>query len=116
MFREQLGTDDGSAHHTSGHGTQVRVGRADPLAAGDREVEPGRSLLPLAAEVVACHVLVDRSGEERSTITSPASGRVYPLRSLWRLDLPTYEAGDACPLCVRRVPLETPGAGGAAGA
>ena len=43
--------------------------------------------------------MVDRSGG-RPTLTSPTTGRVYPLRALWQLDLPTYEPGAAtCPRC-----------------
>jgi hypothetical protein len=61
-------------------------------------------------------VLVDRSGEDRQTIASPASGRIYPLRSLWRLDLPTHEPGAAtCPACAAGAPLHVPGGSGAAG-
>ena len=55
---------------------------------------------------------------------SPASGRSYPVRSLWVLDVPTYEAGPAtCPACAagparrtglhgrpRRVPTRARGA------
>ena len=56
----------------------------------------------MGGEIVECAVLVDRSGG-RATLTSPTTGRVYPLRSLWQLDLPTYEPGPAtCPLCARR--------------
>ena len=53
----------------------------------------------MGGEIIECVVLVDRSGG-RASLTSPASGRVYPLRSLWQLDLPTYEPGAAtCPRC-----------------
>ncbi len=66
--------------------------------------------------IVECVVLVDRSGG-RATLTSPSTGRTYPLRSLWRLDLPTYEAGPAtCPLCAGGVPVQTPGSSGAGAA
>jgi hypothetical protein len=58
-------------------------------------------------------VLVDRSAR-RATLTSPATGRVYPLRALWRLDLPTYEPGvDACPRCAAGEPAVKPGSSGA---
>ncbi len=67
----------------------------------------------LGGEIVGCHVLVDRSGEARRTITSPRTGRSYPLRSLWRLDLSTYEPGpQTCPLCAAGTPIHAPGSAG----
>jgi orotate phosphoribosyltransferase len=66
----------------------------------------------LGGEVTECVVLVDRSGG-RATLTSPATGRVYPLRALWRLELPTYEPGPgACPRCAAGEPAIKPGSGG----
>ena len=60
-------------------------------------------------EIVACHVLVDRSGG-LAALTSPRTGRSYPLRALWALDLPTWEAGAAtCPLCASDRPIERAG-------
>ena len=57
----------------------------------------------MGGEIVECVVLVDRSGG-RATLTSPTTGRTYPLRSLWPLDLPTYEPGGAtCPRCAAGV-------------
>jgi orotate phosphoribosyltransferase len=66
-------------------------------------------------EVVGCHVLVDRSAGRHAlaAITSPLTGRSYPLSPLWRLDLPTYEAGsDDCPGCRDGIPLYAPGSTG----
>ena len=66
----------------------------------------------LGGEIVGCHVLVDRSGG-MSSLTSPRTGRVYPLAALWILDLPTYEAGPAtCPRCADGTPLHAPGSTG----
>ena len=66
----------------------------------------------MGGEIVECVVLVDRSGG-RTTLTSPSTGRVYPLRSLWQLDLPTYEPGPAtCPRCADGTPLHAPGSTG----
>ena len=66
----------------------------------------------MGGEIVECVVLVDRSGG-RTTLTSPATGRVYPLRSLWQLDLPTYEPGpETCPRCADGTPLHAPGSTG----
>jgi orotate phosphoribosyltransferase len=59
----------------------------------------------LGGEIVACEVLVDRAGA-RATLTSPTSGRRYPLRALWSLDLPAFAAGaPSCPRCVAGQPL-----------
>jgi orotate phosphoribosyltransferase len=67
----------------------------------------------LGGEIVECAVLVDRSGG-RATLTSPTTGRTYPLRSLWQLDLPTYEPGEGtCPRCASGDPLHAPGSTGA---
>ncbi len=64
-------------------------------------------------EIIECAVLVDRSGG-LATLTSPATGRVYPLRALWRLTLPTYEPGAAtCPRCAAGEPAVKPGSSGA---
>jgi hypothetical protein len=65
-------------------------------------------------EIFECVVLVDRSGGMH-TLTSPTSGRRYPLSALWILDLPTYESGtDTCPLCAGGIELYAPGSKGAA--
>jgi orotate phosphoribosyltransferase len=65
-------------------------------------------------EVVECAVLVDRSGG-LATLTSPASGRAYPLRALWTLELATYEPGaGTCPRCAAGEPVHAPGSAGAA--
>lgn len=63
-------------------------------------------------EIVGCEVLVDRSGG-RSTLTSPSTGRVYPLDALWRLELPTWEPGPGtCPRCADGTALHAPGSTG----
>jgi orotate phosphoribosyltransferase len=67
----------------------------------------------LGGDIVECAVLVDRSGG-RAKLTSPTTGRSYPLRSLWQLDLPTFEPGEAtCPRCASGEPLHAPGSTGA---
>ena len=66
----------------------------------------------MGGDIVECVVLVDRSGG-RATLTSPVTGRTYPLRSLWQLDLPTYEPGaESCPRCADGTPLYAPGSTG----
>jgi orotate phosphoribosyltransferase len=68
----------------------------------------------MGGEIVGCHVLADRSGG-LATLTSPVSGRIYALRALWPLELPTYEPGpDTCPACKAGVPLYAPGSTGTA--
>ena len=63
-------------------------------------------------EIIEWVVLVDRSGG-MSTLTSPTSGRRYPLSALWILDLPTYEPGpETCPLCASGLELYAPGSAG----
>jgi orotate phosphoribosyltransferase len=64
----------------------------------------------LGGEIVECAVIVDRSGG-RASLTSPATGRVYPLRSLWRLELPTWDPA-ACPLCAAGSVAVKPGSSG----
>jgi hypothetical protein len=64
-------------------------------------------------EIVECAVLVDRSGG-LSALTSPTTGRRFPLNALWILDLPTYVPGPAtCLRCAAGEPLHAPGSSGA---
>src|SRR6059036_1410504 len=95
--------------HTGGHprrefrrGFHIEPGERVLLV--DDILTTGGSLLAMipaveaaGGEIVECLVLVDRSGG-MSTLTSPVSGRRYPLSALWILDLPTYEPGpQSCP-------------------
>ncbi len=59
------------------------ISTGDTLAAAIAAIES------VGGEIVECVVLVDTTGVGRATITSPATGRVYPLRSLWQHDLET---------------------------
>jgi orotate phosphoribosyltransferase len=121
IFAEEVRSAEGTARREFRRGFRISPGERVLLV--DDILTTGGSLLAMlpaveeaGGEIVACHVLVDRSGDDRQTITSPASGRVYPLRSLWRLDLPTYEPGPAtCPACAAGAPLHAPGSSGAAG-
>ena len=75
-----------------------------------------RAMLPAiessGGELVLAHVLVDRSG---SGVTLEGVTDRHPVEALWALDLPTWEPGSpACPGCAAGLPLETPGASGAA--
>lgn len=117
IFAEEVRTDDGSTRREFRRGFRIEPGERVLLV--DDILTTGGSLLAMlpaveamGGEVVECVVLVDRSGG-RATLTSPASGRTYPLRALWQLDLPTYEPGAAtCPRCADGTPLHTPGSAG----
>ena len=99
-----------------------RIERGERVLIVDDILTTGGSLLAMlpaveaaGGEIVGCHVLVDRSGG-LATLTSPSSGRSYPLRALWRLELPTWEPGEAtCPRCAEGMPLYAPGSTGAVG-
>jgi orotate phosphoribosyltransferase len=120
IFAEEVRTADGMTTRTFRRGFTIEPGERVLLV--DDILTTGGSLLAMipavedqGGEIVECGVLVDRSGDDRQTIESPTTGRVYPLRSLWRLDLPTWEAGpETCPKCAARAPLYAPGSGGAA--
>lgn len=117
IFAEEVRTDDGLTRREFRRGFRIEPGERVLLV--DDILTTGGSLqamLPAVevagGEIVECLVLVDRSGG-RSTLTSPSTGRTYPLRSLWQLDLPTYEPGPAtCPRCADGTPLYAPGSSG----
>ena len=95
------------------------IGEGERVLLVDDILTTGGSLLAMlppvesvAGEVVLAGVLVDRSGGTRE-LTSPGSGRRYPVESLWVLDLPTWEPGADCPGCAAGLPVDTPGATGA---
>jgi orotate phosphoribosyltransferase len=119
IFAEEVRGTDGATHREFRRGFTIEPGERVLLV--DDILTTGGSLLAmipaveaLGGEIVECAVLVDRSGG-RETLTSPTTGRVYPLRSLWQLDLPTYEPGPAtCPRCAAGDPLYAPGSTGAA--
>jgi orotate phosphoribosyltransferase len=118
IFAEEVRADDGTTHREFRRGFRIEPGERVLLV--DDILTTGGSLLAMlpavevmGGEIVECAVLVDRSGRDTNTLTSPVTGRTYPLRSLWRLDLPTYEPGAAtCPLCAAGAPLHTPGSSG----
>lgn len=108
---------NGTTHREFRRGFTIQPGEQVLLV--DDILTTGGSLLAmipaveaLGGEIVECAVLVDRSGG-RATLTSPTTGRVYPLRSLWQLDLPTYEPGPAsCPRCAAGDDVHAPGSTG----
>jgi orotate phosphoribosyltransferase len=117
LFAEEVRAADGATHREFRRGFRIEPGERVLLV--DDILTTGGSLLAMlpavesmGGEIVECVVLVDRSGG-RATLTSPATGRTYPVRSLWQLDLPTYEAGEAtCPRCADGTPVIAPGSTG----
>ena len=117
IFAEEV-RDAGATRREFRRGFRIEPGERVLLV--DDILTTGGSLLAMlpaveafGADIVECVVLVDRSGGGTSTLTSPTTGRSYPLRALWRLDLPTYESGpETCPRCADGTPLHTPGSSG----
>jgi orotate phosphoribosyltransferase len=117
IFAEEVRGDDGTPSRSFRRGFRIEPGERVLLV--DDILTTGGSLLAMlpaveamGGEIVECVVLVDRSGG-RSTLTSPVTGRTYALRSLWQLDLPTFEPGPAtCPRCADGTPLHAPGSSG----
>jgi orotate phosphoribosyltransferase len=118
IFAEEIHDADGTIRREFRRGFTILPGERVFLV--DDILTTGGSLLAmipaveaLGGEIVECAVLVDRSGG-RASLTSPTTGRSYPLRALWQLDLPTYEPGPAtCPGCAADIPLHAPGSTGA---
>lgn len=118
IFAEEVRPDDGVVRREFRRGFSIEPGERVILV--DDILTTGGSLLAMipavesaGGQIVDCHVLVDRSGG-MTTLTSPTSGRVYPLSALWVLDLPTFEPGPAnCPRCAAGDPIDVPGSGGA---
>lgn len=117
IFAEEVDDASGGTRREFRRGFSILPGERVLLV--DDILTTGGSLLAmipaveaLGGDIVECLVLVDRSGG-RETLTSPTSGRTYPLRALWQLDLPTYEPGAAtCPRCAADDPLHIPGSSG----
>jgi len=117
IFAEEVRADDGMLRREFRRGFAIEPG--ERLLVVDDILTTGGSLQAMipaveaaGGEILECLVLVDRSGG-RAALASPSSGRSYPLRSLWQLDLPTWEPGAAtCPLCADGVPLQKPGSSG----
>ncbi len=121
IFAEEVKAADGTARREFRRGFSIGPGERVLLV--DDILTTGGSLLAmipaveeLGGEIVGCNVMADRSGG-LATLTSPVSGRIYPLNALWRLELPVFEPGpDSCPACKAGIPLHAPGSAGVAGA
>jgi orotate phosphoribosyltransferase len=119
IFAEEVKGEDGVARREFRRGFSIAAGERVLLV--DDILTTGGSLLAMipaveafGAEIVTCAVMADRSGG-LAALTSPVTGRSYPLRPLWQLELPTYEPGAAtCPACAAGVPLHAPGSTGTA--
>ena len=117
IFAEEVRDADGTTHRAFRRGFRIEPGERVLLV--DDILTTGGSLLAMipaveeqGGEIVECDVLVDRSGG-KAALESPASGRSYALRSLWQLELPTYEPGaKTCPRCADGTPLHAPGSTG----
>jgi orotate phosphoribosyltransferase len=117
IFAEETRATDGTLRREFRRG--FRIERGERVLLVDDILTTGGSLLAMlpaieamGGEVVECAVLVDRSGG-LATLNSPVSGRVYPLRSLWQLDLPSWEPGkSSCPRCAAGEPTVAPGSTG----
>ena len=117
IFAEEVRAADGTARREFRRGFRIEPGQRVLLV--DDILTTGGSLLAMlppleeaGADLVLATVLVDRSGGTE-TVTSPASGRSYPVEALWTLDLPTFEPGSTtCPGCAAGLPLEAPGSTG----
>jgi orotate phosphoribosyltransferase len=117
IFAEEVTDAEGRMRREFRRGFSILPGERVLLV--DDILTTGGSLLAmipaveaLGGEIVECLVLVDRSGGQ-ATLSSPMTGRTYPLRALWQLDLPTYEPGEAaCPRCAAGDPLHVPGSSG----
>jgi orotate phosphoribosyltransferase len=118
IFAEEVRATDGASHREFRRGFRIEPGQRVLLV--DDILTTGGSLLAMipaveamGGDIVECAVLVDRSGG-MATLTSPRTGRVYPLHALWAMDLATYEAGPStCPRCADGTPLHAPGSTGA---
>ena len=121
IFAEEVKVPDGPIRREFRRGFRIERGQRVLLV--DDILTTGGSLLAMipaveamGGEIVECAVLVDRSGG-MATLTSPWTGRVYPLRALWAMDLATYGPGAAtCPRCADGTALYAPGSAGAANA
>ncbi len=119
IFAEQELDADGNKVRVLRRGFGIEPGELVLLV--DDVVTTGASLtemLPLieasGGRLLGAEVLVDRTGTLES-VSSPVSGKVYPARALWTLNLPSYEPGpQTCPQCAAGLKLEAPGSSGAA--
>jgi orotate phosphoribosyltransferase len=117
IFAEEVSGAGGATHRELRRGFAIAPGERVLLV--DDVITTGGSLLSMlpvveeaGGELAQIAVLVDRSGGLEE-VTSPATGRTYPVEALWSLTLPTYEPGAAnCPGCAAGEDLVAPGSSG----
>jgi orotate phosphoribosyltransferase len=117
IFAEEVKDAHGGTHRELRRGFTIAPGERVYLV--DDILTTGGSLLAMLPAIeatpgalVLAGVIVDRSGGT-TEVRSVASGHVTPVRSLWTLDVPTYEPGPAtCPACAVGEPLVAPGSTG----
>lgn len=118
IFAEEVALPDRGSRREFRRGFRIEPGQKvllvdDILTTGGSLMAMLPAVEAMGGDIVECAVLVDRSGGTAS-VTSPSSGRVYPVRSLWSMDLETYEPGaPKCPLCAAGTPISAPGSTGA---
>jgi orotate phosphoribosyltransferase len=117
IFAEEVADGDAGHRREFRRGFHIEPGEKvllvdDILTTGGSLMATIPAVEAMGGEIVECAVIVDRSGG-LATLTSPRTGRVYPLRALWHLELPTYEPGAAtCPRCAVGEPAVKPGSSG----
>ncbi len=117
IFAEEVRDADGATRRAFRRG--FRIAQGERVLLVDDILTTGGSLLAMlpaveaaGGEIVGCFVMADRSGGT-AVLASPATGRRYPVRGLWQLEVPTFEPGPAtCPRCADGTPLEAPGSSG----
>ena len=121
IFAEEVNDADGATRREFRRGFTISPGERvlrvdDILTTGGSLLAMIPAVEAMGGEIITCAVLADRSGG-LAALSSPLTGRSYPLRALWRLTLPTYDPGpETCPACKAGVALYAPGSTGAAGA
>ncbi len=117
IFAEEVRDADGGTRREFRRGFAIDPGERvflvdDILTTGGSLIAMLPAIESTGGELVLVSVIADRSGGLVEAV-SPASGRSYPVRSLWTLDVPTYEPGPAtCPACAAGLPIIAPGSAG----
>ena len=117
IFAEEVRDDDGTTRREFRRGFRIEPGERVLLV--DDILTTGGSLLAMLPGRRGDgrrdrRMRRARRSERRARDADVAGDRPrYPLRSLWQLDLPTYEPGrETCPRCADGTPLHAPGSTG----